>query len=388
MSPLTRLDRLLRESFGAGLLPVAIGTALLSAVGATVGFLFPKYEAVALLQFPEPARQAERLELSAYKRVAASYASPTQLRAYVESAGLQQSAAAARLLGQAERSSFWDRAASPVLPFTRRDQREFGDIKDAAANVLLGLDLAADARSPELASQMIDVLAAYFTNAVVRERIRSWVLAGRADSVGAAKALQADIVRAELDIQLLERRAQDMKAILSRYPDAARMDARQVVSVNPNEGGERFLSPLAQLVGFESAISQRREQIRRWERELKQKQLLAGFFDAAEQAVNTTTTLDQLLLALQKLGAKSFAEADPAQEWVKEATLRVNGALDNFAVMRDQFGVRNGIRVTEVAMRTPARLALLLFLLGIVAVAGVAFLRASLRAARGDEART
>ena len=126
------------------------------------------------------------------------------------------------------------------------------------------------------------MLAGYYINAVVRERIRAWTLAGKVDAQAQEKGVRADILRAELDIELYGRRADDMKAMLARYPDAARMDSRQVVSVNPSEGGERYLSPLAQLVGAESAISQRRELIRRWQRELKQKTVLAQFYAKAD----------------------------------------------------------------------------------------------------------
>jgi hypothetical protein len=297
---------------------------------------------------------------------------------------LSESPAAARLLVQSEKPAFWDSAARPVLPFSRRDQKEFGDIKDAAAAVLLGLDLRADARTEAVAAEMVVVLGGYFTNAVMRERIRSWVLAGQADSAGAAKTLQADIVRAELDLQLLDRRVLDMKAILAKYPDAARMDARQVVSVNPTEGGERFLSPLAQLVGFESALSQRREQIRRWERELKQKQLLAGFFSSAEGVIDSTVLIEGLLPALRQLAAKTFAEANGSQEWVNEVALRVNGALDKFEVTTGQFSLRDGFRVGGVPSRSPVRLALILAGLGLGTIGGIAFLRASFRGDRDE----
>ena len=222
------------------------------------------------------------IELAAYKRVAASYDSVAQLAAYLQAVGLSARPGAARLLKQAENPSFWSKAAVPILPFSRRDQKEFGDIKDASATTMLGLELRADARTEAVAQDMVDILAGYYINAVVRERMRAWTLAGKVDAQSQEKGVRADILRAELDIELYGRRAEDMKAVLARYPDAARMDSRQIVSVNPAEGGERYLSPLAQLVGAESAISQRREMIRRWQRELKQKTILAQFYSSAD----------------------------------------------------------------------------------------------------------
>lgn len=381
MIGLETANRRLQEHVGLGLQAVAGLAALLAVFGAAIGVVFPKFEATAQLQFPESVRA---VELTAFKRVSASYAAYAPLKNYVDARELPDSPAASRLLAQSERLAFWDSAARPVLPFSRRDQKEFGDVKDAAAATLLGLDLRADARTEAVAAEMVAILGGYFTNAVMRERIRSWVLAGQADTVGAAKILQADMVRAELDLQLLDRRVLDMKAILAKYPDAARMDARQVVSVNPTEGGERFLSPLAQLVGFESTLSQRREQIKRWERDLKQKQLLAGFFSSAEGVIDSTALVEHLLPALRQLAATTFAEGSESQEWVNEAALRVNGALDNFEVTRGQFSLRDGFRVGGVPSRSPVRLALLFAGLGLGTIGGIAFLRASFRGDRDE----
>ena len=222
----------------------------------------------------------------------------------LEAAGLNSRPGAARLLSQADDPNFWSRAAVPVLPFSRRDQKEFGDIKDASATTMLGLELTTDARTESVAQDMVNLLASYYINAVVRERIRAWTLAGKVDSQSLEKGVRADILRAELDIELYGRRVDDMKAMLARYPDAARMDSRQVVSVNQAEGGERYLSPLAQLVGAESAISQRREMIRRWQRELKQKTILAQFYASADALLDREIEVARLLVELKALATR------------------------------------------------------------------------------------
>ena len=288
------------------------------------------------------------------------------------------------MLKQAENPSFWDKVAAPVLPFSRRDQKEFGDIKDASATTILGLELAADARTVPVAEDMVLILAGYYVNAVVRERMRAWTLAGKVDAQSQEKVVRADILRAELDIELYGRRVDEMKTLLARYPDAARMDARQVVNVNPAEGGERYLSPLAQLVGAESAISQRREMIRRWQRELKQKTILAQYYSKADALLDREVYVAKLLPELKALAKMTFSHADAAQEWNQEAALRVDGALDNFEVMRSQFGVRNGIRAGKAPSRSPLRLAGLGIAAGLVLLGALAFARAVLQAALGQ----
>jgi ElaB/YqjD/DUF883 family membrane-anchored ribosome-binding protein len=228
------------------------------------------------------------------------------------------------------------------------------------------------------------LLSGYYVNAIVRERIRAWTLSGKVESQSLEKTVRADILKAELDIEIYGQRVSDMKAVLARYPDAARMDSRQVVSVNPLEGGERYLSPLAQLVGAESAISERREMIRRWQRDLKQKSRLTILYAAAEGLVDRQIDVVKLIDELRQLSGKTFANADATQEWNQEAALRVNGALDNFEVMKSQFGVRNGIRVDQFASRNPWRLAAIGLAAALGMLVAFAFVRATFQAIRRD----
>lgn len=395
---LKQMDALVRRYVGVGVGSVTVCLVLLTIAGGAVGWLFPKFEATALLQFPEvqkdlgtpkdpgalrdpeaQKRLSNHIELAAYKRVSASYEAVEPLAAYFNAARLSGQAASERLLRQAESPGFWSETASPILPFSRRDQKEFGDIKDASGTTVLGLELTANARSGGLASEMITVLAGYFTNAFVRERIRSWILAGKVESQSQLKALKADNLKADLDIKLYKGRAEDLKALLARYPDSVKMDSRQVVSVNPAEGGERYLSPLAQLVGVETSISQKREAITRLQRDLLQKEVLAKYFAAADELVDREPEAGKLLAGLRALASATFGHAPTEEEWSKEAEFRVSGALDNFEVMLGQFGVRNGIRVEAVASRSPWRLAGLGLGLGLVLFGAVAFVLAAFR---------
>ena len=402
-SVLKTIDDLLERFVGVSGWVAMLVPVILAGLGAVVGLSLPKFEAIGMLQFPEEQKVVENkpnepkpvdpmardvnynvIELAAYKRVAGSYNSSPQLLAYFEAAGLRGKPGAERLLKQSESPAFWNRVAAPVLPFSRRDQKEFGDIKNASVTTMLGLELSTDARTAEMAEQMLGIMGGYYTSALIRERIRAWVLAGKVDSQSQEKAVQADILRAELDISLYARRAEDMKAILTKYPDATRMDSRQIVSVNSTEGGERYLSPLAQLVGAESAMSQRRELIRRWQRELRQKPVLAQLYDAAEGLVDREFEVKKLLRELKALSSKTFAHTDSEQEWSKEAALRANAMLDNFEVMLSQIGIRNGVSVQPVPSRDPLRLAFLGGLTGFLLLGLMAFIRGTVLSMRRE----
>jgi hypothetical protein len=395
-----KIDALLRQYTGLGLAAALLIVGVLAAAGVGVGVMFPKFQAEALLQFPERQRPSDRaaedgrlppepiaananlVELSLFKRVEAAYESAAQFKGWLDGSGQGGSAAAQRLMIQSASAQFWGAVATPVLPFSKQDLKTYGDIKDASSNQLLGLQINTDARTKEQAVDMAQLMAQYFTTAVLKERIRGWVVGGLVEAQGTVKVLSADIVKAEVEIGLYTRRVQDMKAILARYPDAARMDARQVVSVNAAEGGERYLSPLAQLVGAESAISQKREEISRLERKIRQRTILAEYFKKAEGLIDVSPDATALIDGLRTLVEPSFAGVPGSDEWAKEARLRLDGALDNFAAMRSQFGIRSGVRVKALPSRDPLRLGLLGAALGFAFVGGLAFLRLSLNSLR------
>jgi hypothetical protein len=389
---LASVDRWLEEYAGVGLARIAASLVALACCGVILGVAFPKFEANALLQIPEGRELESRsrledrstvLDLPAYRRAVAANASQKQLQAYIDSRGIAQSDAVRRLVLRSETPSFWDQAMRPILPFSRRDQREFGDLKDASkASSLLGVALTVDAGSEAAAAELAGVFGGFVANALFRERVQAWALAGLAEAVARDKLLQADVVRAELDVGLMEKRITEMRAVLAKYPDAARMDSRQVVNVNPTEGGERFLSPLAQLVGFESAVSQRREKIARSQRELRQNRLLAAYFTEAVARTESVAAVHLLLPALRELGTEHFSRPESQEEWAREAALRVFGSLDAFEVGYRQVDLRDGVRVSEVTLRKPAILALLLGGLGVAIVIGRILVRLSIQSAR------
>jgi hypothetical protein len=225
-------------------------------------------------------------------------------------------------------------------------------------------------------------LSNYYANALLRERIRAWVVSGHGESRTRQKALRADMISAQLGIDSTRRRITDLKSIVTRYPDASRWEGRQVVSVA--EGGDRFLPPTAQLVAAESQVSQLRESILRNERQIRQLDLLAGYYQGADAAFKGELVTAKLIEELQALADRTFAGADSDAEWSRESLLRTEAAIAGFAVVQDSLGIRNGARVAPVGSRSASRLGLLGAALGLMLIAAVAFIRVSVRAGRQE----
>jgi hypothetical protein len=372
--------------------------ALLSAAGAVVGLSFPKWNAEGLLETPgvvipfeelreypnnvRPEPKTNYVALAEYRKVAAAYSSKPALREFLTASG-RQGPAADRLLLQSEMPGFWSDVATPVLPFSRRDAREYGELKDAASDSLVGIDLATNARTPELAGEMLGIMGGHFANAIIRERIHTWILKNSGDAPARQKALLAEVVEGQMKIDATNRRINDLKGILARYPDAGKLDSRQVITIT--EGSDRFLSPLAQLVAAESSIAKLNETISRKEREARQLDLLERYFEQAEEKLRSTPLAAELIAALSNSTLSKFEGVDPSADWAREVIFRLQADIAGFSSARASFGFRNEARVAKAPSRDPVRLALLGAVVGLLVLGLVAFIRASLKVSRIDD---
>jgi hypothetical protein len=391
---LKRLDKICREKLWVGPWQAIAFVVVLAIAGASLGIAFPKWNAEGLLETPgvvipfeetrernrdaeAPAAKPQYVTLAEYRRVVAAYSSRESLREFLDAAK-KQGPATERLLIQSRGAGFWDAVASPVLPFSRRDAREFGELKDAASNALMGVDLATNARTPALANEMLGTMSEYFMNALIRERIRTWVLKYGGEAPVKQKALRAEVVETQMKIESTGRRIQELKSILARYPEAGKLDSRQVVAIG--EGQDRFLSPLAQLVAAEAFIAQQREIIARKERQARQFELMGRYFTEADRKLRAMPLASDLIPALAVLITAKYEGIDPDAEWVREVVLRLQADIASFSSALSSFGIRNDARTSEFPSRDPVRLAALGAGVAVLFLVLVAFVRASLRA--------
>jgi hypothetical protein len=141
------------------------------------------------------------------------------------------------------------------------------------------------------------------------------------------------------------------------------------------------------LVAAESQVSQLRESILRNERQIRQLDLLASYYQRADAAFKSELVTAKLIQELQALADRTFAGAASEAEWLRESQLRTEAAIAGFAVIQDALGIRNGARVGPVASRSASRFGLLGAALGLVLIAAVAFIRVTLLAARQEQQR-
>jgi hypothetical protein len=154
-------------------------------------------------------------------------------------------------------------------------------LKDNA--VYLGLRLTHTASDPLEAAEMTTWLGGYFKEVATREAVREQVSRWTADNRQFSDRALEQKLKYEFDIEQAKSRALALKKIVAQYPETSERDSRQVIDVRKDN--EKFMSPLAQLVGAESELIEITEKTQKLNREIEQQAFAGGVLKEAELAL-------------------------------------------------------------------------------------------------------
>ena len=221
----------------------------------------------------------------------------------------------ARRFGNA---TFWSKNVRYRSALRRDDIQEAPgiDLRNAST---LGLELSVMAANEEHAKRLQQAMISQIREAIRLEGVRNLIHDRQNLIIDKRPALQLRLFDKQLATQLNRDRINDMKRLLDRYPELRKIERNTVVSVQ--DGGGRFLSPLAQIVALESAISEDASLIKATEHELERlrfyEQIIVNT-DSLLQDIRSGYDLIQLLSTrttqLQQHDASSSAAAEVRQD--------------------------------------------------------------------------
>lgn len=287
---------------------ILTGTLIIVATAIMVSEFFAKYQSEGYLKI-------NNLTPATYRIYQPTLLNIDRFRAYTAEIGLKDSQSVdfiEELLSLSPEKL--DKFASLTRSVTVKDAKEniIGKEKDKELNtVYLGIDLKIPGSTPEMAQVRSKIFAEYYVDSIIYADLSTWV-----DHVIMTREIDAysnklDTIRVKRGIDEAEKKLDALRALVKRYPDASRMEVRQVLSIE--NGGERFLSPVAQIVAAESANVDARIELLTLLRKQKQIDLTHAFYKQAAQARSTTNSGREFLkklLALKDGVAKNILAAD------------------------------------------------------------------------------
>jgi hypothetical protein len=112
------------------------------------------------------------------------------------------------------------------------------------------------------------------------------------------------VIQTRFKLGTMGDKVNELQAVRHKFPGVTEGVARQVISVA--DGGARYLSPDAQLVGLESWMADLREEIATNERARNIAQVLAAYDRKVGELVSGSLSSDELLAAMAKSIDASF----------------------------------------------------------------------------------
>lgn len=263
----------------------------------------------------------------------------------------------------------------PVYGATRADLRELGEQSKPVENLALAIQISYGASDPLEATKGAQLLGDFVGESLFTSQAAALVLKRREQYESQAVAVDNRLIKNRFAIETTGDKIKRLQVLRTEFPDLANSSSRQVVSVA--DGGARYLSPNAQLVGLESWMADLREEIATNERNRNVSRLLATYYRTAGELVNDNLLSRELLAALAKAIDTSFTSGGTDMEL---AEARNDATLDLYALraLRDQGfrfaagptgGWRDGSRIWKWALAGAVVAVLLVALVVLIATA-------------------
>jgi hypothetical protein len=217
----------------------------------------------------------------------------------------------------------------PVYAFAKEDAREFTQLPKDESNSVIGLNLAYEADSPENASAYVSFLGKYIRDCFLYVTLYNYILDGYNSTVSAMNQNENGIIGLQFELLQNTNKLKDIQAILSEYPESAKIENRQLVSVQ--DGGSRFLAPVTQLVGIESTLADLRRGLASLERAREKLTVRAEYFSRCySELAKIDKNGESLFLLLKSIKDEVFKNKDLNKDEVKEVFNNLSIDLQTF----------------------------------------------------------
>lgn len=254
------------------------------------------------------------LTVGNYKTFESAMANKPRLEQFLALTEQAETAAGKLMLDMIDKSTGLQEAVQPTFAFTDKDAKAYGVKLDEAA--IVGLRLTLDEAEPSGASP-VRLLGEYVRDTKIKLDLEGHMRAECHQHSTQEQALRNAQIADEFEISQLHKRADILRDAIKRYPNSALIDSRQIVLLE--KGGERYLSPEAQLVAMEISIAN----MRLAENERARSRIAAGirkaYYCQGRDALQKPVTGRAFLETLEEIHRAAFAGQDAAVDIV-EAT--------------------------------------------------------------------
>lgn len=338
------------------------GLALLAGIAAGAwAALHPLYRVDALLSTPG-------LNLDQWRQVRPLLTDRVRIAATLAGLGLHANDPAVAALGaRLGSAALWDNAVQYRMTVERDDLRQ-----QIPAEILknvgpLGLEITLLAPGRDQATRLLDTMAAHVRQTLLWNGLVNF-LTDRAREVAAGRpGLEIKLIESQFTIDQSQQRIEDMRALRDAYPELRQMNPNTVVSVQ--DGGGKYLSPLAQIVALQATISETRAAMSQARRDLDRldqyRTFLGGLPPATQQA--SGDALAGAMAARMHAVFPAGASLPPVAQQVADEIARQLDTLHS-VVAATRFRAEPAVSPAPIASRRPVLVGFAAFVLVLAAL--------------------
>jgi LPS O-antigen subunit length determinant protein (WzzB/FepE family) len=264
-----------------------------------------------------------------YKSSSTQFFNPNRFQLIAKKSHLFKEAELKKIATDFRTAEDISRWIKPVYAFAKDDSREFTQLPQDQSNSVIGLNLSYEADSPENASLYVTYFGRYVRDCLLYATLYNYVMDGYSNGMSGIQKIENEIIDMKFQLVQNANKLKDIRSIIANYPDSAKIENRQLVSIQ--EGGDRFLSPVTQLVGIESILADLRRDLAELERERDKLTARAEYFSRCYDVLKTNSENgESLFLMLKAIKESVFSDKDLGKDEIKEAFNNISIDLQTF----------------------------------------------------------
>ena len=242
----------------------------------------------------------------------------------------------------------------PIYASSKEDVREIGNLPPDQRNVVIGVELSYESDLSQKAHEVVGFLGEYVKDCLSYDQLFNYIQNGFNAAELALTRNENSIIDCHFKILQYSNKAIDIQSILTKYPDSARIEDRQLVSVQ--EGGYHYLSPVSQLVGIESNLADLRRELADFQRAKEKLLISRAYFSKCKDMMEKADKCGDFLLSqLPIIKADLVKDLDLSQDTTKEAINNISFDIQRFMNLYANYRFISGPSIPEKPIKPNKR---------------------------------
>jgi Chain length determinant protein len=319
--------------------------------GVPISSLFDKFDKFdkfdnegAAEQSMRPFKDSNELTIPSFKNSATQFYNPERLKFYADHKKTLNSWE--KVTESLNTSEDIRKRIKQIYAHSKEDVREVGSLSADQKNVIIGVELSYETDIPQRAHDVVAFLGEYVKDCLSYDHLFHYVQNGFNTAELEFSRNENSIMDHRFKILQLTNKALDIQSILTKYPDSARIEDRQLVSIQG--GGYHYLSPVSQLVGIESNLADLRRKLAEFERAKEKLVISKAYFSKCKDMMEKADKSgDYLLSQLPIIKSELVKDMDASQDITKEAVNNISLDIQRFTNLYTNYRFISGPSIPE-----------------------------------------